>query len=147
MHVERLARFKTLRSTIRCSIGTGFSSKVPCYKPSSVLDNVRRFLDGKPFVAMDPWFRGFAGTITDAGDGKYNVEGAFTKRGEDFIITEIPVGGRSFLAQAAFLNSEKSPVRLLEVCTMYACLHDSSSSKSKSVPSRNRTARRRRRRG
>ena len=92
----------------------GFSSKIPSYNPTDVYKNVKRYIDGESFEPMVPWYRGFTGTIKDDGDGKWAVEGLYTERGDDIIIEELPMGGRSFMAAAAFYSSEKSPVRLIE---------------------------------
>ncbi|CAN6696972.1 unnamed protein product [Malus baccata var. baccata] len=44
-------------------IGTGWSSYIPNYNPRDIVANVRRLLDGDAMVPMDPWYRGFTGTI------------------------------------------------------------------------------------
>ncbi|CAM9147608.1 unnamed protein product, partial [Laminaria digitata] len=44
-------------------IGTGWSSQVPNYSPRDVIENLKRRMDGKSFVEMQPWYNGFAGSI------------------------------------------------------------------------------------
>jgi len=44
-------------------IGTGWSTQVPSYRPRDVIENVRRLLNGLAPEALDPWFRGWTGTV------------------------------------------------------------------------------------
>lgn len=37
--------------------------QVPNYSPRDVIENLKRRMDGKPFVEMQPWYNGFAGSI------------------------------------------------------------------------------------
>eukprot|EP00163_Fabomonas_tropica_P019689 TRINITY_DN3451_c1_g1_i11.p1 TRINITY_DN3451_c1_g1~~TRINITY_DN3451_c1_g1_i11.p1 ORF type:complete len:318 (+),score=74.31 TRINITY_DN3451_c1_g1_i11:559-1512(+) len=78
-------------------IGTGWSSQIPNYSPRSIIANILRLLKDPQaeLLPMTPWYRGFTGEITEAGDGRYNVHGVM-KRDEDsprdLTITELPVG-------------------------------------------------------
>ncbi|KAI0527895.1 DNA topoisomerase [Xylaria bambusicola] len=82
-------------------IGTGWSTSIPNYHPMDIVKNLRRRmgrLDGdpeeKPFVEMVPWFRGWKGTITPAGNNRYQCNGIAThdeKRPNEVLITELPV--------------------------------------------------------
>lgn len=40
-------------------IGTGYSTRIPSYKPTDVIDNVRMLLEKKPMKQMVPWYRDF----------------------------------------------------------------------------------------
>ncbi len=82
-------------------IGTGFSSNVPSYHPQQVVDNVRRALVnpgangsgvGKTLSPMQPWYRGFTGTIEqDSTDThKYHVRGRYERTRDGVLITELP---------------------------------------------------------
>lgn len=44
-------------------IGTGWSTSIPNYNPRDIVANLQRLLDGEPLVAMEPWYKGFRGTI------------------------------------------------------------------------------------
>ena len=81
------------------AIATGFSCTVPSYNPGEVLRNVRAFLQGEAFALMAPWYRGFAGTVEAAGEGRWRVQGVFVRNGDEFTVTEVPVG-RSFMKMA-----------------------------------------------
>ncbi|KAJ4785264.1 DNA topoisomerase 2 [Rhynchospora pubera] len=44
-------------------IGTGWSSYIPNYNPRDIVANVRRLLNDEMMEPMDPWYRGFKGSI------------------------------------------------------------------------------------
>ncbi|CAD7949798.1 unnamed protein product [Amoebophrya sp. A25] len=44
-------------------IGTGWSTEIPCFNPRDIVANVRRYIEGKPFVDMKPFYRGFTGSM------------------------------------------------------------------------------------
>ena len=73
-------------------IGTGWSCDIPCYKPSSIIENIRRMIDDKEPLRMLPWYRGFKGTITETvKDVTWITRGNFTKNGKTVRITELPI--------------------------------------------------------
>ncbi|XP_027343059.1 DNA topoisomerase 2 [Abrus precatorius] len=74
-------------------IGTGWSSYIPNYNPREIIANVRRLLNGETMVPMDPWYRGFKGTIEkSAKEGGYIVNGTVEEINEQtFRITELPI--------------------------------------------------------
>lgn len=77
-------------------IGTGWSTYVPCYSPLHIIHNIKRHLQGKPFLRMIPWYKGFTGSIVPKDDdylnfidkGKFEVD---TDRNILFI-TDLPLG-------------------------------------------------------
>lgn len=75
-------------------IGTGFSCYVPPYNPRDIVDNVRRFLEGKDLVKMVPWFRGFKGTVVrdPANESVWNMNGVYSVKGATVTVTELPPG-------------------------------------------------------
>ncbi|RZB66593.1 DNA topoisomerase 2-like [Glycine soja] len=74
-------------------IGTGWSSYIPNYNPRDIIANVRRLLSGETMVPMDPWYKGFKGTIERSPkEGGYVVNGSVEEINEQtFRITELPV--------------------------------------------------------
>jgi DNA topoisomerase II len=83
-------------------IGTGWSSQVPCYNPLDLVRCVTSWLEHrdaqKPFVfpEIQPWYRGFKGTIEKAGDGKYTTKGVLShKKGKGTattaVVSELPI--------------------------------------------------------
>ncbi|XP_022982563.1 DNA topoisomerase 2 isoform X2 [Cucurbita maxima] len=77
-------------------IGTGWSSYIPNYNPRDIIRNVRRMLDGEAMLPMDPWYRGFSGTIektaTKEGGTSYTVSGIIEEVSDTTLrITELPV--------------------------------------------------------
>ncbi|XP_047341634.1 DNA topoisomerase 2 [Impatiens glandulifera] len=77
-------------------IGTGWSSYVPNYNPRDIVANVKRLLNGEDMVPMDPWYKGFRGTIEktstkETGD-TYTVSGIIEEVNETTLkITELPI--------------------------------------------------------
>ncbi|TXT08989.1 hypothetical protein VHUM_02463 [Vanrija humicola] len=73
-------------------IGTGWSTSIPNYNPVDVVENVKRLMRGEELVEMQPWFRGFNGSIEKVEANKYKVSGIATKTGDTTIeVTELPV--------------------------------------------------------
>lgn len=96
-------------------IGTGWSTSIPNYNPTDIVDNLRRLMKEEEMVKMTPWFRGygvspqlrpsvvqtradsfrrglFQGTITRIADDKFTVSGQLEKIDDETIeITELPI--------------------------------------------------------
>jgi DNA topoisomerase-2 len=77
-------------------IGTGWSTFIPNYNPREIVANVRRLLNGESMVPMDPWYRGFKGTIektaSKEGGCTYTITGLYEEVDETTIrITELPI--------------------------------------------------------
>ncbi|KAI4363914.1 hypothetical protein MLD38_020075 [Melastoma candidum] len=77
-------------------IGTGWSSYVPNYNPRDIIANLRRLLNGEMMEPMDPWYRGFNGTIektaTKEAGVSYTVSGIVEEVDETtFRVTELPI--------------------------------------------------------
>lgn len=77
-------------------IGTGFSTDIMCYNPVQIIEYLQNKLTGVVEVdsSFVPYYEGFAGTITDIGNGtKFLMRGTYEKIGPDKIrVTELPVG-------------------------------------------------------
>jgi DNA topoisomerase-2 len=78
-------------------IGSGWSTSIPSYNPRDVIANVRRLIDGTSALPMEPYVRGFKGTIRphEDRDGVYTTEGVFEVSQTDkhvLTIDELPVG-------------------------------------------------------
>ncbi|MED6185751.1 DNA topoisomerase 2 [Stylosanthes scabra] len=74
-------------------IGVGWSSYIPNYNPRDIIANVRRMMNDETMIPMDPWYRGFKGTIEkSAKEGGYIVNGMVEELNEQtFRITELPL--------------------------------------------------------
>uniref|UniRef100_M1A902 DNA topoisomerase 2 n=1 Tax=Solanum tuberosum TaxID=4113 RepID=M1A902_SOLTU len=77
-------------------IGTGWSSYVPNYNPRDLVANVRRLLNDELMEPMDPWYKGFKGTIektaTKETGATYTVTGIIEEFSETTLrISELPV--------------------------------------------------------
>ena len=73
-------------------IASGWMCCCPSFNPKDVLENARRAIRGKELLKIKPWFRGFTGSVSDIGDGKYETKGVYEVLKDKLIITELPVG-------------------------------------------------------
>lgn len=73
-------------------IGTGFSTKIPPYNPSEIINNLRNIMNGKEFELMDPWWQGFEGVVSKIDDFNYEIYGTWSIDNNKMTITELPVG-------------------------------------------------------
>jgi DNA topoisomerase-2 len=46
-------------------IGTGWSTYIPNYNPRDIVANLRHLMAGEEPEAMQPWYRGFQGSIVE----------------------------------------------------------------------------------
>ena len=77
-------------------IGTGFSTKIPCYNPADLIAYLRTWLLFEPAQhTIKPFYRGFKGTIEqekEDNDGKYIIRGVYSVKELQVTITELPIG-------------------------------------------------------
>tara|TARA_B100000212_G_scaffold307839_1_gene257221 strand:- start:137 stop:1165 length:1029 start_codon:yes stop_codon:yes gene_type:complete len=74
-------------------IGTGFSTNIPCFNPIDICDNIKNILKHKDFTEMEPWFRGFTGTIIKTGEKTFMSKGKYKILDHNTMeITELPIG-------------------------------------------------------
>jgi len=78
-------------------IGTGFSTTIPQYNPLECIKNIKRKLEGLPYMSMEPYYRGFTGKIEKYHDKKtkqtkYITKGIYKLDDDNVIITELPIG-------------------------------------------------------
>lgn len=74
-------------------IGTGWSTTVPCYNPADLIANVRRLLKGESVTPMQPWYRGFTGTVSPVQNAPtFDVHGVVSDLGGGRLhLSELPV--------------------------------------------------------
>lgn len=117
-------------------IGTGWSSAIPNYNPTDIVQNLRRKMRGEPMETMHPWFRGFKGTIEDAGQGRYTTTGIAYQTDADTVeVFELPIRSwtSSYVEQLLAWSqaSDKQPA-IVKVSQLWptrkaAFVHDGSS--------------------
>merc|ERR1711871_1404294 len=74
-------------------IGTGFSTKIPCFNPIDIVDNIKRLLKDQDTKEMIPWYQNYQGTITKLNKTSYEVKGVYHVENENtLVITELPIG-------------------------------------------------------
>jgi DNA topoisomerase-2 len=83
-------------------IGTGWSTSVPNYHPMDIVENLKRRMgrldpedpEGKPFVPMTPWFRGWKGVVEPEGPNRYRFNGIIKQDEQnpnEIHVTELPI--------------------------------------------------------
>ncbi|TFK76656.1 type II DNA topoisomerase [Pluteus cervinus] len=73
-------------------IGTGWSTSIPCYNPTDIVENIRRLMNDEELVPMLPWWRGFRGEIKAVAKQRYDVTGIVRKIDNETVeITELPI--------------------------------------------------------
>ncbi|XP_075677432.1 DNA topoisomerase 2-alpha-like isoform X3 [Dermatophagoides pteronyssinus] len=96
-------------------IGTGWSTKVPNYDPRAIVDNIKRMIRNEEPVEMNPWYKGFRGTVVKVDPMKYVINGEVAILDERTIeITELPVRTWTQVYKESILEpmlhgTEKSP--------------------------------------
>ena len=79
-------------------IGTGFSTNMPAYNPSEIVQLLRMRLKGEIETLegrdLDPWFAGFRGAVTRLSDRVWQTHGVYEYDDEKntVTVTELPVG-------------------------------------------------------
>ncbi|CAI0404684.1 unnamed protein product [Linum tenue] len=77
-------------------IGTGWSTFIPNYNPRDIVANIRRLLNDEMMEPMEPWYKGFRGTIV-RGSAKdngvsYTSNGVVEEIDETTVrVTELPI--------------------------------------------------------
>lgn len=74
----------------------GWSSYIPSYNPRDIVKNVKCLISNDTMVPMDPWYRGFTGsiekTVTESGVC-YTTRGIIEKVDDTTLrIIELPIG-------------------------------------------------------
>jgi DNA topoisomerase-2 len=74
-------------------IGTGFSTKIPCFNPKVLIQYIRHVITHKePNKVLIPYYKGFKGTIEKENDTRFITKGVFTINKNKIDITELPIG-------------------------------------------------------
>ena len=78
-------------------IGTGFSTKIPCYNPKQLVKVIKKKIQDSE-LKMDyvedivPYYKGFKGVIEYTENGKYFTRGLYSIKNNVVTITELPIG-------------------------------------------------------
>jgi len=77
-------------------IGTGFSTDIMCHDPIYIIDYINELLHQKsqPATRIEPYYRGFRGSITSLPAGKFLIRGlhSINSLEKTVRITELPIG-------------------------------------------------------
>lgn len=100
-------------------IGTGYSTSIPQYNPKDIIGNIRKRLGGQELSELEPYYRGFTGTITSSGNGTFESHGVYSVEGCNVVISELPVGTWStpYKQYLSGLVDKKLIVSFEEKCT------------------------------
>ncbi|XP_032783705.2 DNA topoisomerase 2 isoform X2 [Daphnia magna] len=96
-------------------IGTGWMTKILNYNPHDIVANVRRMLDGEEPLEMDPWFKGYRGTIERIDRQRYVISGEVAVLSPSEVeITELPLrvwtqNYKESVMETLLHGSEKTP--------------------------------------
>ena len=73
-------------------IGTGFSTKIPCFNPKALIQYIRNVIQHKePNRDLVPYYKGFKGTIEQENETRFITKGVFTMNKNKIEITELPI--------------------------------------------------------
>jgi DNA topoisomerase-2 len=73
-------------------IGTGWSTSIPQYNPIDIINNIKRKITKGIYHAMNPFYKGFKGSIEKISDTQYISKGNYSLEEDRLVITELPVG-------------------------------------------------------
>lgn len=74
-------------------IGSGFSNDIPSYNPQDLINNMINKMNGKDYVEMKPWYKGFNGSIIKVSKTEYYCKGKYEIVNDKTLkITELPIG-------------------------------------------------------
>jgi len=74
-------------------IGTGFSTKIPCFNPKDLIQYIRDVITHKtPNQDLIPYYKGFKGTITKENEYRFITKGKYSQSKNKIDITELPIG-------------------------------------------------------
>lgn len=73
------------------AIATGWSTNISCFNPRDLVSYIKARLDNHSTPTILPWYKGFLGTF-EKQDVKYLTRGCIHKKGNTWIITELPIG-------------------------------------------------------
>jgi len=74
-------------------IGTGFSTSIPNHNPIDIINNLLLLLNGKNIKDINPFYRGFKGTIEKVDDYTFMTKGLYSEiKTNNIIVNELPVG-------------------------------------------------------
>ena len=74
-------------------IGTGFSTKIPCFNPKDLIQYIRDVITHKtPNTNLVPYYKGFKGTIEVENDTRFITKGKYSQSKNKIDITELPIG-------------------------------------------------------
>ena len=74
-------------------IGTGFSTKIPCFNPKDLIQYIRCVIQQKePNKELIPYYKGFKGTIQQENESRFITKGVYKETKNKIDITELPIG-------------------------------------------------------
>jgi DNA gyrase/topoisomerase IV subunit B/DNA gyrase/topoisomerase IV subunit A len=72
-------------------IGTGWSTSIPPFNPVDIVNNLKRMMDGQEPETMEPWFRGWGGSVERIAADKFQISGKIEQIDDKTVeITELP---------------------------------------------------------
>jgi DNA topoisomerase-2 len=73
-------------------IGSGWSTSIPPFNPTDIIENIKLLMEGKEMKELIPWFKGWEGTISkEVGKDRWRLEGLVEEIDDNtIVINELP---------------------------------------------------------
>lgn len=74
-------------------IGTGYSTTIPAFNPTTLITNMKRIIESRDLEELVPWYSKFSGTIMKTDENTFMSKGKFKLVNSTTIrVTELPIG-------------------------------------------------------
>jgi DNA topoisomerase-2 len=74
------------------AIATGWSTNIPLFNPKDLIGWIKEYITSGEKSELIPWYNGYKGTIIKREEKKYTSTGILEKKGNTWIIKELPIG-------------------------------------------------------
>lgn len=74
------------------AIATGWSTNIPLFNPKDLIGWIKEYITSGEKSELIPWYNGYKGTIIKKEEKKYTSTGILEKKGNTWIIKELPIG-------------------------------------------------------
>lgn len=96
-------------------IGTGWSTKIPCFNYRDIVANLVRTMDGKEYKMMTPWYRGFTGTIEEIGNNISSESSSSNTNSESSNNTNTKPKPKKFLVRGNVVVASSTTIAITEL--------------------------------
>lgn len=88
-------------------IGSGWSTSIPPFNPTDIIENIRLLMKGEEMKELVPWFKGWEGEITrEVGKDRWRLEGLIEEVDDNtIVINELPARMWTITMKEFLLNA------------------------------------------